>query len=93
MEPLNLEINQGRWTINKKPLNLCSKEKKQIFITYLRMKKFKLPLVKERGASFKNRSIEVKRFYNHKFLKAYDNNLDNYPNIQNLEFIKKTKWQ
>jgi len=37
MNSLILEPKNGYWQINEKPLSICSKEKKQIFITHLQM--------------------------------------------------------
>ena len=67
MNSINLEVKNGHWSVNEKPLTKCSKEKKEIFLLHLRMKKFKLPIQQKSNSSFKKRKDEVKRLYNYKF--------------------------
>jgi len=89
MNSINLEVKNGHWSVNEKPLTKCSKEKKEIFLLHLRMKKFKLPIQQKRKSSFKKRKEEVVQRYNHKFANLQDDSLKNYPNIQNLIFEPK----
>lgn len=67
MNSINLEVVNGHWSVNQKPLTKCSNEKKEIFLLHLRMKKFKLPIEQKSELSFKKRKDEVKRLYNYKF--------------------------
>jgi len=89
MNSINLEVNNGHWSVNKKPLTKCSKEKKEIFLLHLRMKKFKSPVQQKSESSFKKRKDEVKQQFNYKFANLQDDNLQNYPNINSLIFERK----
>lgn len=67
MNSINLKVENGHWSVNKKPLTQCSKEKKEIFLLHLRMKKFKSPIQQKSESSFKKRKEEVKQQFNYKF--------------------------
>ena len=62
---LNLEVVNGYWHLNNKPLNACCFAKRQLFSHYLRMKKLKqaIPI----NPNFKKRSEEIKEKHNHRF--------------------------
>jgi len=90
MQTIKLSIEKGRWTINQKPLNLCSKEKTDIFVSFFRMKKIKMPVDQKKRSSFKERALQIKQLYNYKFANLHDDNLENYPNIETLTFERKT---
>jgi len=89
MEALKIEINNGRWHVNQKPLKSCSFEKKKIFDVYIRMKKLKSPIEQKSGPTFKQRTQEVKRLFNHKFANLQDDIFQNYPDITKLIFKRK----
>jgi len=64
-ESVNIQVKNGYWQINEKPLGKCSIAKQSFFDQYLRMKFIKLPVTEE--STFKNRSAQVKEKYNHRF--------------------------
>jgi hypothetical protein len=89
-ESVNIQIKNGYWQINEKPLHKCSIAKQTFFDQYLKMKFVKLPVAEE--SSFKNRSAQIKEKYNHRFKLDHtsDDLLNSYPDIGKLEFIKVT---
>lgn len=89
MNSINLEVVNGHWSVNQKPLTQCSKEKKEIFLLHLRMKKFKSPIQQKSQLSFKQKSDQVKRMYNHKF--ANFRHEKQTINISNKELIFERK--
>jgi len=62
---LKIEVIDGYWTINDKPIKICSYAKKSLFSHYLKMR-----IIKEKikvNNSFKNRSQEIKSQFNYVF--------------------------
>jgi|688.fasta_scaffold563911_5 hypothetical protein len=72
---LKIEVIDGYWTINDKPIKICSYAKKSLFSHYLKMRIIK-EKIKETN-SFKNRSNEIKNQFNHVF---------NFPNEEKRFF-------
>jgi len=72
---LKIEVIDGYWTINDKPIKICSYAKKSLFSHYLKMRIIK-EKIKETN-SFKNRSNEIKDQFNHVF---------NFPNEEKRFF-------
>lgn len=89
-EAVNIQVKNGYWQINEKPLHKCSIAKQTFFDQYLKMKFVKLPIAEE--SSFKNRSAQIKEKYNHRFKLDHTSNdlLSDYPNINLLTFERKT---
>ena len=87
MNSININIQNGYWQINEKPLKNCSIAKKNFFAQFVKMRLVKSEVTQK--STFKDKAEEVKRKYNHKFTNLQDDNLQNYPNIQNLIFKPK----
>jgi len=84
-EAISIDLNNGYWQINKKPLYLCSIAKQNLFDQFVKMKALKLPICQE--STFKQRASEIKQRFNHVF--KTQNPIENYPNIENLIFERK----
>jgi len=67
MEALILEVKNGKWSINNKPISICSEQKKAIFVNHFRMKRYKAKFHIPEFGTLKNRSAEVKENFNYKF--------------------------
>lgn len=65
MNSINLNVENGYWTINEKPLKNCSIAKKNFFAQFVKMRLVKSEV--SRNRTFKHKADEVKRLYNHKF--------------------------
>ena len=88
MNSINLNVQNGYWNLNDKPLKNCSIAKKNFFAQFVKMRLVKSEVSQSR--TFKQKASEVKRLYNYKFANLHDDNLENYPNIQSLIFERKT---
>jgi hypothetical protein len=88
MNSINLEVINGHWSVNDKPLKNCSIAKKNFFAQFVKMRLVKSEVSQNR--TFKQKAEEVKRLYNYKFANLHDDNLENYPNIETLTFERKT---
>lgn len=90
-EKINIQIINGRWSINGKPINNCSAAKKSFFDSFIKMKMIKTQV--RQNQNFKSRSKEIKQNFNYKFkselTRIKDNFLNNEPNINNLTFEAK----
>jgi len=87
-ESISINLKNGYWRINEKPLSKCSIAKQSFFDQYLRMKFIKSPIAEEN--SFKQRAKEVKAKFNHHFKMREQDFLGDYPNIEKLTFERKT---
>ncbi len=87
-ESVNINLKNGYWQINEKPLAKCSIAKQSFFDQYLRMKFIKSPIAEEN--TFKQRPEEIKSKYNHTFKMREQNWLGDYPNIESVQFNRKT---
>jgi hypothetical protein len=65
MNSINLNVQNGYWNLNDKPLKNCSIAKKNFFAQFVKMRLVKSEV--SRKSSFKNKADEVKRLYNYKF--------------------------
>jgi hypothetical protein len=65
MNSINLNVQNGYWNLNDKPLKNCSIAKKNFFAQFVKMRLVKSEI--SRKSSFKNKAEEVKRKYNYKF--------------------------
>jgi hypothetical protein len=65
MNSINLEVINGHWSVNDKPLKNCSIAKKNFFAQFVKMRLVKSEVSQNR--TFKNKANEVKRLYNYKF--------------------------
>ena len=65
MNSINLNVENGYWTINDKPLKNCSIAKKNFFAQFVKMRLVKSEISQRR--TFKQKADEVKQKYNHKF--------------------------
>lgn len=74
---VNIQVINGRWTINGKPLNQCSIAKKNFFASYVKMRLVKSEIHETHQAAVTRKD---------KFRKIVDNFLNNEPNINNLTF-------
>lgn len=83
-DSLSINLKDGYWRINNKPLAKCSVVKQTLFDQYLKMKLIKLPIVKE--SSFKHRPKQIKDMYNHTFKQNW---IGEYPNIESITFERK----
>jgi len=87
MNSINLKVQNGYWNLNDKPLKNCSIAKKNFFAQFVKMRLVKSDISQRR--TFKQKADEVKQRFNHKFANLQDDNLQNYPNINNLIFERK----
>jgi len=89
-ESVNIQIKNGYWQINEKPLHKCSIAKQTFFDQYLKMKFVKLPVAEE--SSFKKNPAQIKAKYNHRFKldQTSDDLLLSHPNIELITFERKT---
>lgn len=87
MNSINLNVQNGYWNLNDKPLKNCSIAKKNFFAQFVKMRLVKSEVTQK--STFKDKASEIKEKYNHKFANLQDDNLQNYPNIQNLIFEPK----
>ena len=87
MNSINLNVQNGYWNLNDKPLKNCSIAKKNFFAQFVKMRLVKSEVTQK--STFKNKASEIKEKYNYKFANLQDDNLQNYPNIQNLIFEPK----
>lgn len=87
MNSINLNIRNGYWNLNEKPLKDCSIAKKNFFAQFVKMRLVKTGISKER--TFKERANEIKQQYNHKFANLHEDSLKNHPNIEKLIFEPK----
>jgi len=87
-ESISINLKNGYWRINEKPLSKCSIAKQSFFDQYLRMKFIKSPITEEN--SFKQRANEIKAKFNYSFKIREQNWLGEYPNIETLTFERKT---
>ena len=88
MNSINLKVQNGYWNLNDKPLKNCSIAKKNFFAQFVKMRLVKSDISQRR--TFKQKADEVKQQFNYKFANLHDDNLQNYPNINNLIFKRKT---
>ena len=88
MNSINLKVQNGYWNLNDKPLKNCSIAKKNFFAQFVKMRLVKSDISQRR--TFKQKAEEVKQQFNYKFANLQDDNLQNYPNINNLIFERKT---
>lgn len=65
MNSINLEVKNGYWNLNDKPLKNCSIAKKNFFAQFVKMRLVKSDISQRR--TFKQKADEVKRLYNYKF--------------------------
>jgi hypothetical protein len=65
MNSINLNVQNGYWNLNDKPLKNCSIAKKNFFAQFVKMRLVKSEVLENR--SFKNKADDVKRLYNYKF--------------------------
>lgn len=84
-----IEVVNGKWSINSKPLAFCSIAKIQLFSSFLRMKVLKSKIENPKSYSFKQRAKEVKEKYNYKF--ANFRHEKPIINIENKELIFERK--
>lgn len=82
---ISIDLNNGYWQINKKPLYLCSIAKQNLFDQFVKMKALKMPICQE--STFKQRADEIKTRFNHTF--KTQNPIENYPNIEKISFEPK----
>ena len=87
MNSINLKVQNGYWNLNDKPLKNCSIAKKNFFAQFVKMRLVKSDISQRR--TFKQKADEVKQQFNYKFANLQDDNLQNYPNINNLIFERK----
>lgn len=80
---LKIEVIEGYWTINDKPIKICSFAKKTFFSHYLKMRIIKQEIKKTN--TFKNRTNEIKNKFNHVF--NIPNEQINYFNNNYTEII------
>jgi len=88
MNSINLKVQNGYWNLNDKPLKNCSIAKKNFFAQFVKMRLVKSDISQRR--TFKQKADEVKQQFNYKFANLHDDNLQNYPNINNLIIERKT---
>jgi hypothetical protein len=86
-ESVNIQIKNGYWQINEKPLHKCSIAKQTFFDQYLKMKFVKLPVTEE--SSFKNRGNEIKEKFNYSFKMKEQDFLGDYKELDKLVFVEK----
>lgn len=65
MNSINLNVQNGYWNLNDKPLKNCSIAKKNFFAQFVKMRLVKSEVSQNR--SFKDKANEVKQLYNYKF--------------------------
>ena len=65
MNSINLNVQNGYWNINDKPLKNCSIAKKNFLAQFIKMRLVKTG-ISERS-SFKQRAKEIKQMHNYKF--------------------------
>ena len=65
MNSINLEVVNGLWCINQKPLKNCSIAKKNFFAQFVKMRLVKSDISQRR--TFKQKADHVKANYNYKF--------------------------
>jgi len=87
MNSINLNVQNGYWNLNDKPLKNCSIAKKNFFAQFVKMRLVKSEVTQK--STFKDKAEEVKRKYNYKFANLQDDNLQNYPNVLDLFFKPK----
>ena len=85
MEMLKIEIVNGYWNLNEKPLKSCSYAKKSLFSNFVMMRRIKQPVSKEN--TFKQRASEVKAKFNYVFKSREQDFLNGFPNLENVNFI------
>lgn len=88
---IKMEVSQGYWNINDKPLKNCSIAKKNFFAQFVKMRLVKSGISEQR--TFKSKAQEIKEKYNYKFAnlnKQISNDLvEKHPNIETLIFERK----
>ena len=87
MNSINLEVVNGHWTMNQKPLKNCSIAKKNLLAQFIKMRLVKTEI--SQRSSFKQRANEIKQKYNYKFTNLQRESFENQPNINNLIFERK----
>lgn len=65
MNSINLNVQNGYWNLNDKPLKNCSIAKKNFFAQFVKMRLVKTGIAERR--TFKHKADEVKAKYNYKF--------------------------
>ena len=65
MNSINLNVQNGYWNLNDKPLKNCSIAKKNFFAQFVKMRLVKSEVSQNR--TFKNKASEIKENYNYKF--------------------------
>jgi len=65
MNYLKIEIQNGYWQLNEKPVKNCSYAKKCFFDKLLTMRKVKEPITVNN--TFKHRASQVKSLFNYEF--------------------------
>lgn len=83
---LQLNVVDGYWNLNEKPLRVCSFAKKQLFSHYLKMKRLKQPIAD--NPNFKYRPNEVKANFNYQFGEKREL-INNFPDISKITFERK----
>lgn len=87
MNSINLEVKNGYWNLNDKPLKNCSIAKKNFFAQFIKMRLVKTG-IRQRN-SFKHRANEIKQLYNYKFVNLRQEK--QIINISNKELIFERK--
>lgn len=78
MNSINLEVVNGLWVMNEKPLKNCSIAKKNLLAQFIKMRLVKTEISQRSG--FKQRAKEIKQMHNYKFA-----NLRHEKQIINIE--------
>jgi len=65
MSYIKLEVVNGYWHLNDKPLQFSSYAKKCFFDKLITLKKVKQPIALE--GTFKSRAQQIKQMFNHEF--------------------------
>lgn len=84
---ININLKNGYWQINQKPLEKCSIAKQNLFDQFIKMKNLKLPVTEEN--TFKAKARETKQKFNYIFKHKEQDFMNSFPNLDNLLFTPK----
>ena len=87
MNSINLNVQNGYWKINDKPLKNCSIAKKNFFAQFVKMRLVKSDISQKR--TFKQKADQVKQQFNYKFVNLRHEK--QIINISNKELIFERK--